>query len=43
MVSRKLKIAKNYFIDDKNHKLTESVIPLQTLFQHELGYVWPTI
>jgi len=24
------------------HKLTESVIPHQTLFQHQLGYVWPT-
>jgi len=25
------------------YKLTESVIPHQTLFQHQLGYVWPTI
>jgi len=25
------------------YQLTESVIPHQTLFQHQLGYVWPTI
>jgi len=30
-------------IEDKIHKLTESVIPLQTLVQHQLGYVWPTV
>jgi len=38
-----LKNAKNYFIEAKIHKLTESVIPHPTLFQHQLGYVWPTI
>jgi len=43
MVTRNLKNAKNRFIETKIHKLTESVIPHQTLFQHELGYVWPTI
>jgi len=25
------------------YKLTQSVIPHQTLFQHQLGYVWPAI
>jgi len=34
-----LKNAKNYFIEAEIHKLTESVIPHQTLFQHQLGYV----
>jgi len=34
-----LKNAKNYFIEAKIYKPTESVIPHQTLFQHELGYV----
>jgi len=38
-----LKNAKSYFIEAKMYKLTESVIPHQTLFQHQLGYVWPTI
>jgi len=38
-----LKIDKNYFIEAKLYKLTESVIPHQTLFQHELGYVWLTV
>jgi len=33
-----LKNAKNYCIEAKMHKLTESVIPHQTLFQHQLGY-----
>jgi len=37
-----LKNAKNYFIEAKIYKLTESVIPHQTLFQHQLGCVWPT-
>jgi len=37
-----LKNAKNYFIEAKMRKLTESVIPHQTLFEHQLGYVWPT-
>jgi len=31
------------FIEAKIYKLTESVIPHQALFQHELGYVRPTI
>jgi len=39
MVTRNLKNAKNYFIEVKMYKLTELVIPHQTLFQHELGYV----
>jgi len=39
MVTRNLKNAKNYFIKAKLYKLTESVIPHQTLFHHELGYV----
>jgi len=30
-------------IEVKIYKLTESVIPHQTLFQHQLGYVWTTI
>jgi len=34
-----LKNAKNYFIAAKIYKLTELMIPHQTLFQHELGYV----
>jgi len=34
-----LKNAKNYFIEANIYKLIESVIPHQTLFQHELGYV----
>jgi len=38
-----LKKAKNYFIEAKIYKLTESMTPRQTLFQHALGYVWPTI
>jgi len=38
-----LKNAKNYFIEAKMCKRTESVIPHQTLFQHQLGYVGPTI
>jgi len=43
MVSRHLKNAENYFIEAKIDKLTESMIPHQSLFQHELGYMWPTI
>jgi len=43
MVSRNLTNAKNYFIEAKIYKLTELVIPHQTLFPHEFGYVWPTI
>ena len=39
MVTRNLKNAKNDFIEDKIYKQTESVIPHQTLFQHELDYV----
>ena len=35
--------AKNYFIEATIYKLTESVIPHQTLFQHQHGYVWPAI
>jgi len=38
-VSRNLKNAKNYFIEAKMYKLTESVIPPQNLFQHQRGYV----
>jgi len=38
-----LKNAKKYFIEAKIYKRTESVIPHQTLFQHQLGSVWPTI
>jgi len=34
-----LKNGKNYFIEAKMCKLTEAVIPHQTLFQHELGYM----
>jgi len=41
--SGNLKTAKNYFIEANIYKLTELVIPHQTLFQHELGYVQPTI
>jgi len=33
-----LKNAKNYFIEAEIYRLTESVIPQQTLFQHQLGY-----
>jgi len=33
-----LKNTKNYFIEAKIDKLTESVIPQQTLLQHQLGY-----
>jgi len=39
MVIRNLKNAKKYFIEAKSYKLIESVIPNQTVFQHELGYV----
>jgi len=35
--------AKNYFIEAKIHKLTESVTPHPTVFQPQRGYVWPTI
>jgi len=38
-----VKNAKNYFIEANIYKLTELVIPHQTLFQYQLGYVWPTI
>jgi len=38
-----LKNARNYFIEAKIYKLTELVIPHQTLFQHQLDCVWPTI
>jgi len=38
-----LKNAKNYFIAAKIDKLRESVIPHDTLFQHQLGYAWPII
>jgi len=34
-----LKNSKIYFNKAKIYELTESVIPHQTLFQHELGYV----
>jgi len=30
---------KNYFIEAKIYKLTGSVIPHQTLFQHQLAYM----
>jgi len=33
-----LKNAKYYFIEAKIYKITESVIPQQTLLQHQLGY-----
>jgi len=33
---------KKHFIEAKIYKLRESVIPHQTLFQHQLGYVSPT-
>jgi len=39
MVSGNLKTAKYYFIEAKTYEL----IPHQSLFQHELGYMWPTI
>jgi len=42
-VTRNLKNAKNYLIEARIYKLTESVIPHQTLLQHELGCVWPAI
>jgi len=42
-MSRNLKNAKNYFVEAKTYKLTESVLPHQNLFQYQLGYVWPTI
>ena len=42
-VSTNLKNDKNYLIEAKLYKLTESVIPHQTLFQRQLGYVWPTV
>jgi len=35
-----LKNAKNYFIEAKIDKLRESVMPHQTLFQHQFGYVF---
>jgi len=35
--------SKNCFIEAKIYQLTELVIPHQTLFQHQLAYVWPTI
>jgi len=38
-----LKNSKNYFIETTVYELTESVIPHQTLFHHELDYVWPTV
>jgi len=38
-----LKNAKNYFIEAEIHQLTESVIPHQTLYHHQLSYVLPTI
>ena len=41
--SLNLKNAKNYFIEAKIDKLSESGIPHQTLFQREIGYVWSTI
>jgi len=34
-----LKNAENYFIEGKMYKITESVIPHKTLFQHQLGNV----
>ena len=34
---------KVFFIDAKLDKVTESVWPHQTLFQRQLGYVWPTV
>ena len=43
MVCRNVKNAKNYFIQTEMCKLTELVIPHQTLFQHQLDCVWPTI
>ena len=39
MVTRNLKNAKGYAIEAKIYKLTDSVIPHQTMFQHELDYV----
>jgi len=38
-----LKNAKHYFVEADIYKLTESVIPHQTRFQHQRGNVWPTI
>jgi len=38
-----LKNGKNYVIEAKINKLTESVIPYQNLFRHQIGHVWPTI
>jgi len=38
-----LKNDKKIFIEAKLYKLTESVIPHQTQFQHQLGYMWPTV
>jgi len=43
MVSSNLKNNKYYFIEAKLYKLTESVIPHQTLCQHQLGYLRPTV
>ena len=42
-VCRNLNNAKNNFIEAKMCKLTEPVIPHQTLFQHQLSNVGPTI
>ena len=38
-----MKNARNYLVEAKTYKLTESVIPHQTLFQHQLGHVRFTI
>jgi len=38
-----LQNAKNLFIEAKIDKIAESVIPHQTLFQHQLGYVYHLI
>jgi len=38
-----LKIAKHYIIEAKIYEPTYSMIPHQTLFQHQLGFVWPTV
>jgi len=35
-----LKNATNYFIEAKIHKLTESVIPHQTMLHHQLGFMY---
>jgi len=37
-----VKNVKNCFIEAKI-ELKELVIPHQTLFQHQLGHLWPTI